>query len=230
MADTEDPVADSAPIEQPKKLSAVSKSYDLGQKGYLDEAEQKLRALDTDNEGKLGVDKLYGLVRELQSAQKQTVSQRRIIVLLVIFALILALSNIGTSFAAARMAQQTTVENGNLLVKSTDTQNKPRVVGSTSVVTYFRAKEPEMSSGAGIAHQQELFINSTHVIITSSANTTNNETSRLRRLLTTDLTAGSPLTIAKAEAEALFQYLCSNLNWDNAFDRYGSFIYPFPCR
>ena len=106
-----------------RRLSSISKKFDRGDKGYLDETEQALRRLDSQNQGELPLDKVYQIMSTLQSAQKRNDellttlqaeskrngSLRRTILVLSLFAILLTVANIGTSFAAARLAKDTRV-------------------------------------------------------------------------------------------------------------------------
>lgn len=112
-----------------RSMSAVSKRYDHNNKGYLDDTEKALRRMDTQNLGTLSVDKVYTIMESLQTEQKRSaqlmedireehqkaIGLKKGIVALACFTVLLALSNIGTSFAAARLAKDTKVEN-NILV------------------------------------------------------------------------------------------------------------------
>jgi len=90
-------------------LSVVSQQYDRGNKGYLDPTESMLRQMDEENRGYLDVHKVYELMVTLQSEQKKAMNLKRIVVVLAVFSLLLALSNIGTSFAAAMLAKDLSV-------------------------------------------------------------------------------------------------------------------------
>lgn len=104
------------PTSKPEfQLSTVSKAYDRGNKGYLDETEQKLRAMDSENLGHLSVDKMYALMQEFQEEQKKALTLRRVVFALVGFAILLCLANIGTSFAAAKLAKDLSVQDGALI-------------------------------------------------------------------------------------------------------------------
>jgi len=124
----------TAPARTPRTMSVASKLYDRDGKGYLDETERALRRMDTQNRGFLTVDKLYVLMEGLQDEQKKSaelisalqeqqhraINLKRAVIGLCGFALLLALANIGTSFAAARLAKETSVsESGELVVKGT---------------------------------------------------------------------------------------------------------------
>jgi hypothetical protein len=115
-----------------RRLSTISRRYDRDGKGYLDETEQALRRMDTQNQGFLGMDKIYGIVEELHSQEqrnsaliedlrteaKANSSLRKGIFLLCIFTVFLTISNIGTSLAAARLAKDTQVSYYNDLQSS----------------------------------------------------------------------------------------------------------------
>jgi hypothetical protein len=120
--------------DQQRRLSTISKKFDIDGKGYLDETERALRRLDSQNTGTLDVHKVYDLMRGLQTAQRSNVelmetlqnesrrngTLRRGIILLFAFTILLSLANIGTSFAAARLAKDTQISSlGDLQSSST---------------------------------------------------------------------------------------------------------------
>jgi len=53
------------------RLSVVSKQYGVGGKGYLDETEQQLRNLDTENAGHLSNEKVYALMQHHIADQRK---------------------------------------------------------------------------------------------------------------------------------------------------------------
>eukprot|EP00977_Amphora_coffeiformis_P015675 scaffold4623_cov171-Amphora_coffeaeformis.AAC.7 len=121
------------PSGRPKyfPMSTVSRNYDMDGKGFLDDTELALRRLDSQNLGHLTNDKVYLIMASLQKEQKQSAEllgtmqrqQRQMIQMkhgifaLAVFSILLALSNVGTSFAAARLAREVEVSqsNGDLL-------------------------------------------------------------------------------------------------------------------
>lgn len=120
-ASTTTPTNGRATILTP--LSEVSKQFDRNGKGFLDDTEKQLRRMDTQNLGYLPVDKVYKIMETLQVEQKnsaellqamerqqrQMINMKKGIIGLCFFAVLLALSNIGTSFAAAKLAREVRV-------------------------------------------------------------------------------------------------------------------------
>lgn len=106
-----------------RSLTEVSKKYDRDGKGYLDETERAVRQMDTQNKGYLEVGQVLRLMDALQDEQKRSnelidairsehkraVSLKRIVVVLTCFVVLLAVANIGTSFVAARLVKDVTV-------------------------------------------------------------------------------------------------------------------------
>ena len=98
--------------------------FDRHGKGYLDDTERAMRKMDSKNQGYLDLDKVYQimetlqdeqkksaqLIEVLQSEQKKAANLKKGICALVAFAILLACANIGTSFAAARLAKDTTID------------------------------------------------------------------------------------------------------------------------
>lgn len=109
------------PGRDANKLSVISQQYDRGNKGYLDDTEKKLRQLDTENQGHLDINKVYELMQEFQTEQRKAMNLKRIVICLAAFAILLCLANIGTSFAAAKLAKDMKADSaGNLIVLSTN--------------------------------------------------------------------------------------------------------------
>lgn len=100
-------------------LSKVSQQYDRGNKGYLDPTEKKLREMDSQNLGHLDINKVYALMQSMETEQKKALTLKRVVIALVAFAVLLCLANIGTSFAAAKLAKDMQTANGQLLVVAT---------------------------------------------------------------------------------------------------------------
>ena len=126
--DEEQPVARPARISpsgtgMTRGLTQGSVPYDRDGKGYLDDTEQALRRMDSKNLGHLDNDKVYGIMKSLREEQMRSadwleevrrehnraMGLKNTVVLLSIFATILAISNVGTSFVAARLARDTDV-------------------------------------------------------------------------------------------------------------------------
>lgn len=63
-----------------RKMSVVSKAYDLDGDGKLDEAEQAMRDLDTENKGELSKDQIYALMKEHLHTQKSLFRAKSMIV------------------------------------------------------------------------------------------------------------------------------------------------------
>jgi len=157
---SEDPVFPDAPVHADEdrrtvrrpspsmdgklKLSTTSGLYDRERKGYLDATEQAMRRMDSQNRGFLDNEKVYKIMESLQTEQKKsaqlieslqrehqkTMSLKRGILYMALFAVLLALSNIGTGFAASRLAKDIIVTGG-----STDLVTKN---GKTRVATTMK--------------------------------------------------------------------------------------------
>ena len=88
-------------------LSVVSKQYDMGGKGFLDETEQQLRNMDTENTGHLSNEKVYALMQHHIDDQRKLFQMKKLLAGITIFAALLALTTLATSFAAATLAKDT---------------------------------------------------------------------------------------------------------------------------
>jgi len=117
-------IADSSPeTKRPattKILSLVSRKYDIDGDGVLDEAELKMRNLDKSGRGHLTNETVYALMQEQLSMQRSIFQMKRVIVGLIAFTVILALANLGTSFASAILAKDTKTSDGQLVDKKTN--------------------------------------------------------------------------------------------------------------
>ena len=101
-------------------LTEVSAMFDRNGKGYLDDTERALRRMDSQNKGHLGVDKVCLIFESLQVEQersaellealrvesKKAMSLKRGVIALSVFAVLLALANIGTSFAVNKLVKE----------------------------------------------------------------------------------------------------------------------------
>ena len=88
-----------------RKLSTISKMYDIRGDGELDEAELAMRNMDASGRGYLTNEKVYKLMQEHVQTQRQLFQFKKIIIGLTILVVILALSNLGTSLAAAILSK-----------------------------------------------------------------------------------------------------------------------------
>jgi hypothetical protein len=116
-------------------LSDISKKYDVDGDGKLDAAEQAMRDMDTENRGHLSNEKVYKLMLEEMKLQKKIFGLKRILRFLAFVMVVLSLAMLGTSFAAATLAKDTNVVNGNLVVKEDGSLVATRSRGSRVVAT-----------------------------------------------------------------------------------------------
>ena len=106
-----------------KRLSTFSKNYDVNNDGELDKVELAMKDMDTTERGYLTNDKVYGLMQEQLRTQQQLFRSKRVTMFLLFLVVLLAISNLGTSFAAAHLAKETTTnESDELVSKSTKEQ------------------------------------------------------------------------------------------------------------
>jgi hypothetical protein len=117
-------------------LSKVSTCYDVGDKGFLTDTEKQMRGMDSDNLGHLTNAQVSSVVTETLALREKNDRMKTWIGILGVFVIILALSNLGTAFAAAWLAKDTTVNEstGQLLVKDSDTPVTVRANGQTSTL------------------------------------------------------------------------------------------------
>jgi hypothetical protein len=125
-------------------LSATSKMYDVDGDGKLDLAEQAMRDMDTDNRGYLANEKVYKVMMEQMKLQQEVFGLKRMAMVFLAIVFILSLATLGTSFAAAMLAKDTNVENGNLVAK-----DGGAVVGTSNVAATFTVTEGVPEDGSG---------------------------------------------------------------------------------
>lgn len=101
------------------RLTKVSKAYDLDGDGQLDKAEQAMRDRDISNRGFLTNDEIYDIVQEQLQAQRSAGYMKGLIAGLTCFVVLLALSNLGTSLAAAVLAKDLSADDGVMRIAGT---------------------------------------------------------------------------------------------------------------
>jgi hypothetical protein len=137
--------------EADRPLSKVSTQYDVGDKGFLTDTEKQMRGMDSDNLGHLTNAQVSSVVTETLALRETTDRMKTWLGILGVFAVILAISNLGTAFAAAWLAKDTTVNEstGKLLVKDSDTPVMVQSYGQTSSLVL------EESSSYGCMDREE---------------------------------------------------------------------------
>jgi hypothetical protein len=123
-----------------KPLSKVSMKYDIDGDGKLDPSEKAMRDMDTDDRGYLTNEQVYKVMLEQMKLQREVFGLKRMVVIFVSIILLLSLATLGTSFAAALLAKDTDVKDGNLVVKGGD-----GVVGTSNVASTFTVTEVDPS-------------------------------------------------------------------------------------
>lgn len=93
------------------RLTAISKKYDLDGDGQLDEAEQAMRDCDATNRGFLTNEEIYHIVKKQLKAKQKASNMKKVIAALICFVVFLAVSNLGTSMAAAFLAKDMRADN-----------------------------------------------------------------------------------------------------------------------
>jgi hypothetical protein len=121
-----------------RQLSKISRNYDLGDKGFLTVTEQSMRGMDSDNVGHLTNSKVSTIVAETLALRDKTNKMKMWLCILGVAVIVLGLSNLGTAFAAAWLAKDTTVNEltGRLMVKDSDTPVTVQSTGQTSNLVF----------------------------------------------------------------------------------------------
>jgi hypothetical protein len=125
-----------------QRLSVTSAAYDVDGDGVLDDAERAMRDMDTDNRGYLTNDKVYNVMQQQMKLQQEVFGLKRMSLLLIGVILLLSLATLGTSFAAATLAKDTNVVDGNFVMKSSGS-----VVGTKNVAATFAITEDAPPEG-----------------------------------------------------------------------------------
>lgn len=99
-------------------LSVISKQYDRHGKGYLDEGEKGMRAMDSDNKGYLNTDQIHALVDSKIAADQQSKTFKKFSLILVVLVILLAVSNIGTAYLAVSLSKDTKLSTNGVLVSN----------------------------------------------------------------------------------------------------------------
>jgi hypothetical protein len=127
-------------------LTEVSAMFDRNGKGYLDPTERALRRMDSMDKGFLGIDKVCVIFESLQAEQerssqllealriesKKSLNLKKGVIALSVFTVLLALANIGTSFAVATLVKDTSVSGGDLL----DINTGDRIATTSKLSTF----------------------------------------------------------------------------------------------
>jgi hypothetical protein len=123
----------------------TSKMYNVDSDGKLDVVEKALRDMDTNNRGYLtNENKVYKVMLEQMKLQQEVFGLKRMAMVFLAIIFILSLATLGSSFAAATLAKDTNVENGNLVAK-----DGGGVVGTSNVAATFTVMEGVPEDGSG---------------------------------------------------------------------------------
>ena len=99
--------------------------------------------MDTENAGKLSNEKIYSLMKQQLALQHQNVTQRKLIIGLLVFAVVLALANMGTAFAAARLAQDTSLSGPPEVSSAAGSSQQRRLGGAANDVAVSEEYIPQ---------------------------------------------------------------------------------------
>eukprot|EP00585_Thalassiosira_rotula_P002591 CAMPEP_0196138286 /NCGR_PEP_ID=MMETSP0910-20130528/5974_1 /TAXON_ID=49265 /ORGANISM="Thalassiosira rotula, Strain GSO102" /LENGTH=336 /DNA_ID=CAMNT_0041398869 /DNA_START=256 /DNA_END=1266 /DNA_ORIENTATION=+ len=129
--------ASTTPPPPLRKLSSTAEKYDIDGDGKLNDAERAMRNMDKSNRGYITNDKVYEMMQLQLKTQKELFHTKRITCVLLVLVVLLALSNLGTSFAAAHLAKETTVNTESQLITNkksspSDSDGEPEILGTQS--------------------------------------------------------------------------------------------------
>ena len=151
----------SPPVPFASKLSLTSRKYDVDGDGKLDEAEQTMRDMDTDNRGYLSNEEVYKVMVKQMKLQQEVFSLKRLSLIFLVIMVFLSLATLGTSFAAAVLSKDTDVKNGVLVVKD----------GGDTVATSTAARTFIVSGGATPSNGRRTQDSGVYTITRGDANT-----------------------------------------------------------
>jgi hypothetical protein len=151
-------------------MSLTSKMYDVDGDGKLDETEKAMREMDTENRGYLTNEKVYKIMLEQMQLQQEVFGLKRMSLVFLAIVFILSLATLGTSFAAAMLAKDTKLENGNLMSK-----DGSGVVGTSNVAAVFTVTEDIALVGEDGRRTQEATTKITHDVAGITITMTRND-------------------------------------------------------
>lgn len=130
-----------------KQMSATSSLYDNGRKGYLTAAEQHMRDMDKHGQGQLSNEQVAQIVEQTLALREMNQRLRFWVFALFGAVTVLGLSNLGTAFAAARLAKDTTVDSGTgvMIVKGSD-RTRVSTMGTGHSVSAYLIKDEETNT------------------------------------------------------------------------------------
>lgn len=128
-----------APHDRNYSLTQSEVAWDIDGDGVLDDTEMALKKRDKSRKGFLSKDQMYDLMEENLKTQRDLFKVKKVVAGLVAFTCVLALSNLGTSFAAAFLAKDTTSQNGQL------TDTKTRKMLGTDTATNVHVSNNKLS-------------------------------------------------------------------------------------
>jgi len=136
--------SDSATLRATKdrqSLSMSKKAWDIDGDGQLDDTELALKGLDKSGKGTLSKEQMYQLMHQNLAVQKELSVVKKVVYGLVGFTVVLALANVGTSFAAAFLAKDTKMEDGKLKGMDGSTVQTDTAFNTFEAVDDEKAKE-----------------------------------------------------------------------------------------
>ncbi|EED88023.1 predicted protein [Thalassiosira pseudonana CCMP1335] len=137
--------------------SEVSKMYDLDGDGKLDKIERAMRDYDVDNSGDLSNQEVYQIVKEQLQAQRKAKQFKTAVMALIAVTAILAVSNLGTSFAAMFLAKEMSADTdtGAMRVASTGEIAAVQTSGETYELTDLTAEQYQERRALVLSEMEE---------------------------------------------------------------------------
>jgi len=117
----------------------------------IDEAELAMRNLDKSGRGFLTNDKVFALMTQQMEQQKQLFRFKKIMIGLAVIVFLLTLSNLGTSFAAAYLAKDTSINDKEELVHA----NSKQTVSTQTTTAHYGVESLPQEDGEGGRRMQE---------------------------------------------------------------------------
>jgi len=133
-----------------RALSSFSRQYDVNGDGRLDDAELAMRDMATSGRGHLTNEQVYAIVVEQMETHRKLFRTRRVALVLLGLAFALALSNLGTSFAAAHLARDVTTSSDGEL---TNVDTHESISTQTYAETFDLDSTVRIASTDGVARR-----------------------------------------------------------------------------
>jgi hypothetical protein len=95
-----------APVANQVKQSMASKAYDRDNKGYLDATEKIVRGYDKDGNGKIEIEEVFNIVKDLQKQEKKRQNLKKLLGISLLVMLVVLTASFGLTWAVVIISRQ----------------------------------------------------------------------------------------------------------------------------